>query len=192
MSGTPGSTLEGVGLTFTYYVGSTATGTPLRAPDSNGTYTVVAAFAGSSDYSSGSIQYDIHNRPGDAQGRGDGRGGHLHQQPVCSDCHDRGSQRHAGQHAGRGGPDVHVLRRQHGDRHAAVGAPSGGTYTVVESFAGSLDYGSTSKSTTFTIGQAAQGHGDDASGTYNGNPFPATDTVAGVSGTAGRRWKASR
>ena len=31
VSGSPGSTLEGVGLTLTYYVGSTASGTPLSA-----------------------------------------------------------------------------------------------------------------------------------------------------------------
>ena len=57
VNGTPGSTLEGVGLTFTYYTGSTATGTPLSGEaTSNGTYTVVAAFAGSTDYVSGSIR----------------------------------------------------------------------------------------------------------------------------------------
>ncbi len=50
-----GSSLEGVGLTVTYYAGSTATGTPLGgAPSAAGTYTVLASFAGSADYSSAS------------------------------------------------------------------------------------------------------------------------------------------
>ncbi|MHB1556630.1 MAG: beta strand repeat-containing protein, partial [Isosphaeraceae bacterium] len=57
LSGVGASTLEGVGLTLTYYTGSTATGTPLSgAPSTAGTYTVVAAFAGSTDYTSGSAQ----------------------------------------------------------------------------------------------------------------------------------------
>ncbi len=57
VSGTPGTTLEGVGLTITYYVGNTATGTPLAGTPTNAdTYTVVAAFAGSTDYSGNSAQ----------------------------------------------------------------------------------------------------------------------------------------
>ena len=50
---TPATSLEGVGLTVTYYVGSTVgspgTGTT-TAPSAVGTYTVVASFAGSTDY----------------------------------------------------------------------------------------------------------------------------------------------
>jgi streptogramin lyase len=58
ISGSPGTTLENVGLTFTYYVGSGTSGTNLgsTAPSSAGTYTVVAAFAGSTDYSAASAQ----------------------------------------------------------------------------------------------------------------------------------------
>ena len=48
---TPAATLETVGLTYTYYLGAFATGTPLgSAPSTDGTYTVVASFAGSADY----------------------------------------------------------------------------------------------------------------------------------------------
>ena len=47
-----GTTLEGVGLTYTYYTGAAAVGTPLSsAPTNVGTYTVVVSFAGSADYS---------------------------------------------------------------------------------------------------------------------------------------------
>ena len=51
MDNTPSASLEGVGLTIAYYVGSTATGTPLASASSAaGTYTVAASFAGSADY----------------------------------------------------------------------------------------------------------------------------------------------
>ncbi len=50
---TPAATLEGVGLSYSYYAGTSATGTPLwGAPSQAGTYTVVASFAGSTDYGS--------------------------------------------------------------------------------------------------------------------------------------------
>ncbi len=53
--GIPGPTLEGVGLTVTYYAGPTATGDPLPgAPTDSGTYTVVASFPGSADYDAAS------------------------------------------------------------------------------------------------------------------------------------------
>src|SRR5207244_2426696 len=48
-----GPSLDGVTPTLTYYPGSSASGTPLAgAPVAAGTYTVVAAFAGSADYTS--------------------------------------------------------------------------------------------------------------------------------------------
>ena len=49
---TPAATLESVGTTLTYYVGSDTSGTNLgsSAPTAIGTYTVVASFAGSQDY----------------------------------------------------------------------------------------------------------------------------------------------
>ena len=57
VGGSPSSMLEGVGLTVTYFSGSSASGTSLSgAPLSLGTYTAVASFPGSTDYSSGSSQ----------------------------------------------------------------------------------------------------------------------------------------
>jgi hypothetical protein len=54
---TPGPTLEGVGLTLVYYIGSDASGNPLSGPPTEpGTFTVVANFQGSTDYSSYSNQ----------------------------------------------------------------------------------------------------------------------------------------
>jgi hypothetical protein len=55
IGGTPAPSLEGIGPILTYYKGSTATGPPLPGPPTAaGTYTVVAAFPGSPDYSAAS------------------------------------------------------------------------------------------------------------------------------------------
>ncbi len=52
LGGLPASSLEGAAPTVTYYAGISAEGTPLSsAPINAGTYTVVAAFPGSADYS---------------------------------------------------------------------------------------------------------------------------------------------
>ena len=54
VGGPAGSSLEGVAPTLVYYAGTTAAGTPLSgAPIDAGTYTVVARFPGSADYSPG-------------------------------------------------------------------------------------------------------------------------------------------
>ena len=51
----PGSSLEGVSPSVTYYNGSSASGMALSgAPSSAGTYTVIASFAGSTDYTAAS------------------------------------------------------------------------------------------------------------------------------------------
>ena len=50
---TPAASLEGVTPTLTYYAGASASGSGASAPPKNaGTYTVVASFAGSADYTS--------------------------------------------------------------------------------------------------------------------------------------------
>jgi large repetitive protein len=62
------------------------------------------------------------------------------------------------------------------------GAPSGaGTYTVVAAFAGSADYTAVSATTILTIAKATPKIAVSETGdTYNGQPFPAKATVAGV------------
>jgi hypothetical protein len=55
ISGATGPSLEGISPVLTYYAGSTATGPPLSGPPTAvGTYTVVASFPGSADYSTAS------------------------------------------------------------------------------------------------------------------------------------------
>ena len=57
VSGSAGSTLEGVAPTLLYYTGSSATGTgSATAPTTAGTYTVVASFAGSQSYTAAQSQ----------------------------------------------------------------------------------------------------------------------------------------
>ncbi len=57
VGGAPSSSLETVTPTLTYYSGGTATGTPLNAaPSTVGTYTVVASFPGSADYTAATSQ----------------------------------------------------------------------------------------------------------------------------------------
>jgi uncharacterized repeat protein (TIGR03803 family) len=69
----------------------------------------------------------------------------------------------------------------------ALGAAptSAGTYTVVASFPGSTDYVSGTAQATFTIAQAVPTVTvTDAGGSYNGDPYPASASVSGVSGSA--------
>ena len=57
VSGTKTGTLEGVSPTYEYYSGTGTGGTDLgsTAPSAAGTYTVVASFAGSTDYTSATL-----------------------------------------------------------------------------------------------------------------------------------------
>jgi hypothetical protein len=181
-------------FSFTYYVGSTPSGSGSSiAPTSAGTYTVVSHFtSGDPDFT------DADSQPltfviGDATpvlALSD-IGGTYQGSPYPATAAIAGIVSGVDDTPGSSLESVPLSLSYYAGSTATgtplSGAPTAaGTYTVVESFAGSLDYGSTSKSTTFTIGQAAPTlMVADASGTYNGNPFPATDSVTGVSGTAG-------
>ena len=68
----PGSSLEGVSPSVTYYNGSSASGMALsKRPSSVGTYTVIASFVGSTDYTAASKDDDVHDWQGDADGPGE-------------------------------------------------------------------------------------------------------------------------
>ncbi len=74
-SGSGGTKLGGVGLTLTYYSGSTASGTPLSAAPTNaGTYTVEASYAGGTasgtTYSSNSVTATFTIEAGVVQSNG--------------------------------------------------------------------------------------------------------------------------
>ena len=60
------------------------------------------------------------------------------------------------------------------------------SYTAVASFAGSSDYSSATVMVNFTIAPATPTVTvTDAGGTYKNAAFPATDSIKGVSGSAG-------
>ncbi len=184
---TPAASLEGVGLSLTYYAGSSAGGTALAgAPTAAGTYTAVASFAGSADYAPANTftSFTIGLAPPTVSVSD--TGGTFNGQPFPA----------TGTVAGVvPGVDTTpaatlegvapTLAYYVGDSAAGPalpGAPSGaGTYTVVATFAGSADYAAASASLTFTVAAATPTVTViDAGGTFNGQPFPATAAVAGV------------
>ena len=184
---TPGSSLESVPLTLSYYAGSTASGTPLPGvPTTAGTYTVVAAFAGSQDYlgASKSVTFTI----GQATPRVTvtDAGGAYNGNPFPATDSVSGVSGTPGATLEGAGLTLTYYAGATASGSPLSGAPvAAGTFTVVAAFGGSQDYLSASKSTTFTIGQETPTVTvTDAGGTYNGNPFSATDSVAGLGGTA--------
>ncbi len=175
VSGTAGSTLENVGLTLTYYSGSTATGTPLSgAPVNAGTYTVVASFAGSTDYTSASAQTTFTIAKANAN---------ITVTPY-SVTYDGNAHTATGTATGVESPtpaNLTSLLNLSGTTHTTAG-----TYTDTWTFAGNNNYNSASGTVTDIIAKATPTVSvSDAGGTYNGNPFPATDSITGVSGVAG-------
>ena len=124
---TPAAKLENVGLNFTYYVGNSTTGVALASgPINAGTYTVVASFAGSVDYTpanSKPVTFTIGKAvpsvtAADAGGTyndcavpGHGPGGRQ----SGGDGHDSGDQ------PGRRHSDLDLLLRHGGHGQAASG-----------------------------------------------------------------------
>ena len=204
VSGSAGSTLENVGLTFTYYSGTYASvsalngATPLAGePSGAGSYTVEATFAGSTDYTADSAvaDFDIARAApvlavSDAGGTFDGS-----TFPVTDSV--------AGVVAGvdnTPGPELegvgltltfyagtYANASQLSGLTPLGGSPTGaGPYTVEVSFPGSADYAAGAAVADFSIAQATPTVSvDDAGGTYSGSAFPATASVAGVNGTTG-------
>ncbi len=178
---TPAASLEGVYPSLIYYSGTSATGTTLSgAPVSAGTYTVLASFAGSSDYASAgaSTTFTIS--------------GGVHGTPTLT-VTDAGGTYNDAAFAATGTvqdgaslegvyPSLTYYSGTSAMGTALAGAPSTvGTYSVLASFAGSTNYTSAAASTSFTISQAAaMVTPADASGAYTSSAFQATETVAGA------------
>jgi hypothetical protein len=184
---TPGSTLEGVSLTLTYYAGTTATGTLLSgAPSTDGTYTVVASFPGSQDYSSASdsITFSI-SRALPVISVSDA-GGVFNGSPFPATATIAGIVSGVDDTPSSSLEGVPLTLTYYAGTSPTgtplPGAPSNaGSYTVVASFAGSTDYLSFGKFYSFVIFQADPVFTvGDSGGTFNGSPFPGAGTVAGV------------
>lgn len=154
---TPNAALEGVSVTLAYFVGSSAAGTPLAdAPASAGTFTVVASFAGSANYSSASASTTFTISQATPAVAVSAAGGVYNGQPhpatatvagVVAGVDDTPS-------AALEGVSV-TLAYFVGSSAAGAPLPGApvlpGTYTVLAAFAGSANYGSASASTTFAI-----------------------------------------
>ena len=179
------ASLETVTPTLTYFVGTGTSGTNLgsTAPGAVGTYTVVANFAGSTDFvaaSSTPLTFNIsHASPtvtvSDA-------GGTFTGDPFSATALVNGAATLEGV-----APSLQYYVGSPASGSPSSTAPTAaGTYTVVASFPGSSDYNSASSApVAFTISQATPTVTvSDAGGPFTGNPYPATATVTGVSGTA--------
>ena len=149
------TSLEGVSPTFTYYAGSTATGNgSTTAPTAVGTYTVVASFAGSTDYAaaqSAPLTFTISKATpavtaSDAGGTYDGS-------PFPATALVNGATSLEGV-----SPTFTYYAGSTATGNGSTTAPTAvGTYTVVASFAGSTDYAAAqSAPATFTITAASK------------------------------------
>jgi hypothetical protein len=190
---TPAATLEGVGRALDYQL-LDAHGNPVRdlgstPPSVAGSYKVTASFPGSADYAPASSSTTF---------------GIVQAAPAVSVTDSGGAYtgaifRAAVTVAGviRGVDDTpsstlegvgltldYQLLDAGGHVTADLGATApatAGHYKVIASFPGSADYGPASASTTFGIGPVAPAVAvTDAGGTYSGQAFPATTSVAGV------------
>ncbi len=200
VSGTPGSSLELVTPTLAYYAGTYTSPsqlgslTPLAgAPTAAGSYTALARFAGSTDYSSASSVVDFTIAQATPIVSVTQAGGTYDGVPIAATAAVAGIN---GSPAGSLENVVPTLAYYQGTATDAsqlssltplAGAPTTvGPYTVVASFAGSADYtGATSAPMPFTVAQAVPLlNVTDGGGTFNGSTPPATVTLAGVSSGA--------
>ncbi len=173
-----GTSLENVTPGLTYYSGTSVTGTALSgAPTTVGSYTVLASFAGSTDYTSAaaSTTFTISNA-GTTVSVTDNSGTFTGSAFTATTASIENVT-----------PGLTYYSGTSATGTALSGAPTtAGTYTVLASFSGSTDYASGTASTTFTISKAAPSVGvTDASKAYNGAAFTASETVTGVSQVAG-------
>jgi hypothetical protein len=206
---TPASTLEGVAPTLTYYQGTYSTLAALNtalaggllgsstAPSAAGSYTVVASFAGSTDYTSGQAiatftigqaapTVSVSDAGGTFNGKSFSATDSVAGVVVGVDNTAASTLEgvaptltyYQGTYTTLAALNTALASGLTGSSTAPTQA---GSYTVVASFAGSTDYTSGQAIATFTIGQATPTVSvSDASNPYNQKPFAATDSVAGV------------
>jgi uncharacterized protein YjiK len=170
---TPSPTLEGVSLAFTYYIGNDTSGQSLgnTAPINAGTYTVVASFAGSTDYTSADsvpATFTISTK-------------------AASVTPDAAQKTFGGADPALTGMLSGIIA---GDgvtaNYSRTAGETAGTYTisaVLSPAAVLANYAITYNTAEFTINQTTPMVTiADSGGTYNGSAFPATATATGVSG----------
>ena len=200
VSGTAGASLEGVSPSVSYYVGTYAiaaqlTGlTPLSgAPIGAGAYTVLATFAGSTDYAAASVLANFSIAQATPTVAVADPGGTYSGTAFGGSATVTGVSGNAGSTLEGITPSLSYYAGTYGSTAqltgltALTGAPSSaGAYTVLASFAGSADYAAAAALADFSISQATPTVAvSDASGAYSGTAFGASATVAGVSESAG-------
>ena len=184
VGGSPGSQLQGVTATATYYAGSTPAGTPLSAaPTAAGTYTVVAAFAGSIDYlaaTSTPVTFTVSRATPvvtvDEMG-GPYTGSSFSATGSVTGVSGPGAPELEGVAAV---PVYYVGTAASGTPLAAAPVATG-TYTVVANFPGSTDYvAGNSTPVSFTITQATPILSLSApTAAFDGKPVAASVQIAG-------------
>lgn len=200
VDGTMGSSLEGVGLTLSYYAGtytspSQVAGLVAVDPMDAGPYTAVASFAGSTDYNASAAVANFSIAQATPTLAVSDAGG------TFNGAADPAAATVAGVVAGVDATPAATLEgvattleyyagsytspAQVAGLTPLAGAPSqAGTYTVLESFPGSADYAAASTVAGFSILKATPTvNVVDAGGTYSGSAFPAAATVVGVPGS---------
>jgi hypothetical protein len=187
VNGSAGSSLEGVPLVVAYYAGTDTAGTPLGgAPIDAGTYTVVASFAGSTDYvAATSLPVNVTISQATPILSLVDTSGSYKGSAFASSATITGVNGSAGSSL-EGVPLVVAYYAGTSVTGTPLsGAPiDPGTYTVAASFAGSTDYiARAATPVTFTISRATPTLSVADGGTYDGSAFAATATVTGVSGT---------
>lgn len=182
---TSGTTLDGASLSFTYYAGSTPTGTPLAGPPSAaGTYTVVATFPGSTNYTNATASRSYTISRASPSLIVTNSGGVYSGNPTNTAWTITGVNGTASASLEGVTPTLRFFAGTGTGGMLLNAAPSNaGTYTVLADFAGSNNYAPVTAATFYTISPATPVLSVTAkSGSYNGNRFPASATITGISG----------
>ena len=182
--GIGGATVNG-SFAFTYYVGTSASGSGFStAPTNAGTYTVVASFTSTnSNYGNGqsapvTFTVSVATPTVVAIDAGGTYNGNLF--PATATAKGIGGATVNGSFAFR-----YYVGTSVSGSGSSTAPTNAGTYTVVASFTSTnSNYGNAqSAPVTFTVSAATPTVvASDAGGTYNGNPFAATATVKGIGG----------
>ena len=180
VTGTGGNTIASFGspsLSYAYFHGTTPLGSV--APTSVGSYTVVATFAGNSDYasaSSGSVPFNITKATPVVVATDAGGIYSTSTYPASATVAGVGTQSTAALTLETVGTTFTYYAGDTATGTPLSGAPTTvGTYTVLASFAGSADYAAASNSKTFNITKAtASVTVTPYSVTYDGTAHTAT------------------
>jgi hypothetical protein len=149
------ASLEGATPSLIYYSGTSVSGTALSgAPTTAGTYTVLASFAGSTDYSSGSASATFSIGKATPSVTVTERSGTTNAAAfvVTDTVAGVGSQSTASASLEGTAPTLTYYSGSVATGTALTGTPTAvGTYTVLANFAGSPNYNSASANTTFAV-----------------------------------------